>query len=262
MTSDSNPAPDDDNFLRELGDIREKENWSDSELNRCRFNAKVEAQQSPDLRPFHVDWDDISTEDVGCFERTLEAAEDERPLQHLFEQRPSLLAQRMSGGHGRWVIPQPRLAAEFVPDFLTAQASSIGIEWLAVELESPHATLFKKNGDPTAALTHAIRQITDWRTWLSKNAQMACNSKDNHGLGLPDIDANIPGLILLGRRAAENAAFNLRRRQMMHDLRIGIHSYDWLLEWTQGRMSTLRRAPKCVDTSSLTPSHQPPRHIL
>lgn len=73
-----------------------------------------------------------------------------------------LLAQIVGGGHGRWVIPRQRLGAEHVTDFLVGEKSSIGFEWLAVELESPKARMSRKSGDPTQTLNHAVRQITDW----------------------------------------------------------------------------------------------------
>ncbi|HYJ86644.1 MAG TPA: hypothetical protein VEW46_11350 [Pyrinomonadaceae bacterium] len=48
------------------------------------------------------------------------------------------------------------------------------------------------------------------------------------GLGLTDITANLPGLILIGRRKDIDESTKERRRQMANDLRIRIHSYDWL----------------------------------
>jgi hypothetical protein len=194
---------------------------------------------SPDLRPFSVKWNGIGADDVAALDSTLDSAADERPVQSVLATRPVLLSQILRGGHGRWVIPQPRLGAELVPDFLLAEGCSIGLMWVAVELESPTARLFTKQGDPTATLVHAIRQVHDWRAWLTQNGDYASRPKEKSGLGFVDIDGSIPGLILLGRRESQDPATRDRRRQMMKDSRIAIHSYDWLLETCRGSVRTV-----------------------
>jgi hypothetical protein len=87
--------------------------------------------------------------------------------------------------------------------------------------------MFNRNGDPTKALSHAIRQILDWRSWLTVNLDYARRSRDANGLGLCDIDPDSPGLILLGRREATEATRD-RRRRYARELNIRIHSIDWL----------------------------------
>ena len=135
----------------------------------------------------------------------------------------------MGGGHGRWVIPKKRFGCEYVTDFLIGEKSSIGFEWYAIELESPKAKMFTKAGNPSKTLTHAIRQIQDWRRWLQLNQNYASRPRNESGLGLTDITADLPGLILIGRQANIDESSNGLRRQMVTDSRIKIHSYDWLL---------------------------------
>jgi len=147
-----------------------------------------------------------------------------------------LLIQHLGGGHGRWVIPRQRLGAEHITDFVIGESCSSGFDWQAVELESPGARMFTRRGDPTASLTHAIRQIQDWRAWLGRNAGYAARSRAESGLGLTQIRADLPGLILIGRRGSVDPATNERRRQMASDLNIRIHSYDYLLDNARGRM--------------------------
>jgi Domain of unknown function (DUF4263) len=89
----------------------------------------------------------------------LQTATVEREVQSVLEEYPILLARALGGGHGRWVIPQKRLGAECVPDFIIGARSSLGYEWTLVELESPRGRMFKRNGDPSKELSHAIRQI-------------------------------------------------------------------------------------------------------
>ena len=87
--------------------------------------------------------------------------------------------------------------------------------------------MFRQNGDPSQALSHAIRQIMDWRSWLTVNLDYARSSRASNGLGLDDIGPNSPGLILLGRRGPEVVTKD-RRRQYGRELNIRIHSIDWL----------------------------------
>lgn len=179
------------------------------------------------LREFFVDRGSAA-EGRRALARILDAA-GERDLQRVIEQHPRLLVHNLSAQMG-WVIPQKRLGSEHVTDFLIAEKLSPGFYWQAVEIESPKAPLFTKSGDPSRQLTHAIRQIHDWRAWITSNQAYASRPKGESGLGLQDISPRLPGLILIGRRGATNPATNARRREMMADLRIEIRTYDSLLD--------------------------------
>jgi hypothetical protein len=196
-----------------------------------------EAAVEPSLVEFEVPWLRISSELVEGFRKTLDAANDERPLQRFLERNPGPLVIPLRGGHGRWVLPQTRLGGQYVPDFMVAEKSSIGFEWVAVELESPRARLFTKRGDPAVALNHAIRQVSDWRAWLKSNRAYAVAPRNDSGLGLVDVDSDVPAWILIGRRFDQDPADNSRRREMSQRLNIAIHSYEWLLELAEARAS-------------------------
>jgi len=178
---------------------------------------------------FFVRHHSINAAQVRRFEECLTAASDEKPLQSFFEENPTLLIQHLRAS-GRFVIPQKRLGAEFVPDFVVGEHHSFGYDWHLIELESPRIPLFTKGGDPRAQLTHAIRQIHDWRAWLQRNQNYASRTRSESGLGLIDITSNVPGLIIMGRRSLLNSSTNDRRRQMIADLNIQIHTYDYILE--------------------------------
>lgn len=120
------------------------------------------------LGEFLVWWPHFSRKDVTAFKKCLARATRETDLQKFLAVNPMLLAQQLGGGHGRWVIPQKRLGCQFVPDFMVGEKSSAGFEWYAVELESPTAKMFTKAGDPSRQLNHAMRQISDWRSWLER----------------------------------------------------------------------------------------------
>lgn len=181
------------------------------------------------LREFHVPHHIVHEEVALAFERCVDTATEERPLQAFLETHPTILVQLLHGSP-RFVLSRQRLGAELISDFVLGVHDSDGYSWLAVELESPRLSLFTKSGDPRAQLSHGIRQIQDWRAWLQRNQNYASRPRTQSGLGLTDITAGVPGLVLMGRRALLDSGTNDRRRQMASDLKIQIHTYDHLVE--------------------------------
>ncbi len=203
--------------------------------------SKEDFEKNLPLREFFVWWNEINVEDVEKFESHLEMATKERNLQEYLESNPIVLIQYLGGGHGRWVIPQKRLGSDYVTDFVIGERDSMGFHWTAVELEGPKDKMFNKNGDVSAKLNHAIRQITDWRAWLKNNQNYTSRNRKADGLGLRDIDPDLNGLILIGRSDTIDPATNERRRQLSKQQKINIHSYDWLTRNARGRVEALSR---------------------
>ena len=108
------------------------------------------------------------------------------------------------------------------------RTSLFGYEWQLVELESPRASMFTRSNGPTAKASHAIRQIQEWRAWLHANQAYAAHNAKDGGLGLRDIVDDARGLILMGRRQDLSDSTMAFRRQMIRDLNIHIHTYDFL----------------------------------
>jgi hypothetical protein len=187
-----------------------------------------------------TDWDHVDSGDVRRLQRAIDAAKDEPYMQHFLQRHPSYLIQHLGGGHGRWVIPQKRLGAEHVTDFIIGDQASDGRTWTAVELEGPQRPMFNKAGDPSRFLWHAIRQIIDWRVWLEYNRDYAARPPAESGLGLEDVAAAIHGLIIIGRSAELPADRSAFRRGLASQLDIEIHSYDWLVERLRGRVASLK----------------------
>ncbi len=215
-----------DNYLKWY--VRERDKTFNEEERKQVKRAHKLAETT--LDEFKVHRWVVLDEDVGALHVTIENATCEEDIQQFLEEHPEILARHLGTGASRWCLPKKRLGSEYVPDFLLAEVSSIGLEWLGVELENPNAILFNRRGDPSAALTHAIRQITDWRAWLKDNIDYARRPRDKNGLGLVDIDANLRCYILIGRRKDLSDMTRARRRQMNQDLRVNIHTYDWLAE--------------------------------
>jgi len=191
--------------------------------------SREEALRDDPLREFFVWWDDPTGNVINEFSDLLDSAEDERPLQRFLEVHPEVLIRKLHGGHGRWCVPHKRLGSELIPDFVIGERSSMGFEWYAVELESPAASMFNQANEPSRTLNHALTQISDWRIWLKKNIDYATRSRNQQGLGLTDIDGDLPGIVLIGRRDKVKADTNARRRQACKERNVIIHTYDWLL---------------------------------
>jgi hypothetical protein len=133
------------------------------------------------------------------------------------------------------VIPTKRLGSEHITDFLVGEDTPHQPTWYAVELERPQALLFTQRGDPSAALTHAMRQIDDWRTWLSRNRDYASRAPEWAGLGLGDIDPELEGLVIIGRGSTLDTAVEDRRRRLARANRMRIETYDWLITQAENR---------------------------
>lgn len=138
---------------------------------------------------------------VDEFDRVLSDAGDERPLQTLFASHPSLLGPLTPTGGEYWCLDRPRLGAELVPDFLLGTITSVGFRWVMVELESPLERPLTRSGTPAKKLAEALKQVRDWRTWLTENIAYARSE-----LGLKDIDGTCHAYVVIGRRASLDPA--------------------------------------------------------
>jgi len=123
------------------------------------------------------------------------------------------------------IITKPSLH-RYIPDFAagTGGRSLRRWSWTLIEIEPAEFKLITKGGSPSARLTHAVKQVADWRNWISENTAYARTI-------LPDIMPGCHGLIVMGRRntITDRLAKELRAYQdSLKDIRI--HSYDWLYD--------------------------------
>ncbi|MEZ0579282.1 Shedu anti-phage system protein SduA domain-containing protein [Nocardioides sp. MH1] len=208
-----------------------------------RRPSRSYALEHDELARFAVPWLNITWEHINAYTEVLEFAETERPLQTHLAQYPLLLAQHLGGGHGRWVIPQKRLGAEYVPDFVIAEKHSGGFVWQFVELQSPQAKLFvPSSGRQSAQLDEGLRQILEWRRWLESNLDYARRPRSQHGLGLTEVGPRDKGLLIIGRERDLDDVDRQRRRQLSEVNSIAIHTYDWLAREAGARVRELSSA--------------------
>ncbi|MDO9443665.1 MAG: DUF4263 domain-containing protein [Beijerinckiaceae bacterium] len=186
-------------------------------------------------------WGDSTSADVAMLAEAVDSARVERDMQAYLQQHPEMLIHHLGGGHGRWVIPQARLGAQHVTDFIIGDADSLGRHWTAVELEGPQRPMLTKAGDPSQFLWHAIRQIIDWRVWIELNRDYAARAPADGGLGLVDVSPDLPGLIIIGRRTSADADRKAFLRALSKQLNIEIHTYDWLVDRAGGQVASMAR---------------------
>lgn len=79
----------------------------------------------------------------------------------------------MVGGWKTFVIPKQKLGAEHVTDFLVLGINSAGPQWVTVEIEASRHRIVIKDGSLSRPTRHAIKQIQDWRNWLTSNVAYA-----------------------------------------------------------------------------------------
>jgi hypothetical protein len=148
----------------------------------------------------------------------------EKEVQSFLERHPSMVPGAfgfVGGESGHYprlcgLITQPSLPSydRRVPDFMWLAQSSDTEEPVLVEIEAPSKRWFTKNGKPTASLTQALQQITDWKAWsdVPRNAEAF---KAFYGLdqGWHARRLRPSYLLIYGRRAEANADLSRARQR-------------------------------------------------
>lgn len=172
-----------------------------------------------------------SSDDLATLIALINDARSEQPLQEFLASRPAILRCVVPAAPDVWVFDRRKFGSEFIPDFLVAYRNSAGLNWTLVELESPTAQALTGRGRPAAKLNEALGQIRDWRIWLRKNIAYADTQ-----LGLRGLDAEAPGIVIIGRRANVTAA-NAERYRELATNQDAVMSYDRLTDMVTARRS-------------------------
>lgn len=130
------------------------------------------------------------------------------------------------------VHPEYRLGAEHRADFvLIGEQPNIGaLEVSLIELESPKSRLFTKAGDPTKELTHAIRQVRDWRAWIRKNRPYFVQLLPNHLQFHQNWEPIENFFIIIGRRGELTRCQKESLRAVVQEDGHSVMTYDTLIE--------------------------------
>jgi len=133
------------------------------------------------------------------------------------------------------LLSKIKLGSDHEIDFAICDFGSSGPEWKFVEIESPRYSLFNKNGDPSAELNHAIRQASDWLSWVSNNVDYA--RKMFNLIEYPLC------LIFAGRRSELTSDTAKRLKQINYQYRssIQIHSLDNFIDGALSVVNLIQR---------------------
>jgi antiviral defense system Shedu protein SduA len=153
------------------------------------------------------------------------------------------------------VYSKVKLGIEHEVDFAFFDSGSSGPEWYFVEIETPTHKLFKKSGDPTAALTHATEQIRDWMAWIHSNLDYARKL-------MPHVEYPL-GYVFMGRRSDLTDLTRSKLRRLVYDNRsfLRIHTFDRLASGAEhakisrGRGTVPLRALSHADLAQGRPEH-------
>jgi antiviral defense system Shedu protein SduA len=164
-------------------------------------------------------------ETIGRFVSLVAASPHEEAVQAFLAENPVLLAPTAVS-----VKAKHKLGAEYVTDFVIELPNE---QYILVEIEAPKRRLFTQSGDPTKELTHAQRQVEDWRHWVRDNVSYARESLP----GITDPEC----WVVLGRCAHMTPR---DRKALVHRnaelYRIRILTYDDLLNTAQAHLRNLR----------------------
>jgi hypothetical protein len=119
-------------------------------------------------------------------------------------------------------------------------------DYLLVEIEAPHRKLFRKDGHPRQALTHAVSQINDWLSFIHDNKQ-----KVEQEQGLTGIAAAPRTMVVIGRSESLTEE-NRRTLAVMKSQqpRLTVMTYDDLIARARVQLERLF-GPLSIKTSNL-----------
>jgi hypothetical protein len=150
----------------------------------------------------------------------------EEPLHQFIREHPQIV----SPTHMRaW--SKLRLGSK-VTDFVLRESTG---DYILVELENPAQPLFRKDGQPSAELTHAVDQTTEWKRYLEDNLSYA-----QRELGLEGISSSPRRLVVMGRSAQLTEENRRKLVTMENDQpRLKIMTFDDLLTSAQAAFENL-----------------------
>ena len=162
---------------------------------------------------------------VDLFEKEVQTAISEAPLQTLLSAHPEVLSTLMPPAFDRWSWDRPKFGNQFIPDFLLCHRNSKGFNWTMIELESPTERPLTKASLIAAKLNEAIKQVSEWRSWIRTNISYAHST-----LKLDGLHAESPAIIVIGRRSMIDSKQAVRYNELSIDGKLEVMTYDRFIE--------------------------------
>lgn len=173
---------------------------------------------SQQLRDRNTDRRDQTASDlremVRAFRELLDRDPSEEEVQVFLSEHPVMLFPTALS-----VRQKVKLGSEWVTDFVIQRSET---DYELVEIEPPGHPLYTSTNNPSHQLTHALKQVFDWRQWISQFPDYAQRAMP--GIVRPQ------GRVVIGRRARltdETAkALHHHNQELNH---IVIETYDDLI---------------------------------
>jgi antiviral defense system Shedu protein SduA len=156
--------------------------WAERDLLAAVARRNLRAEQFRNIDP-NAQARKQKTQLLAAFANLLDGPEE--PLHQFIKESPQLISPTYAR-----VWSKLRLGAR-TTDFVLREPNG---DYVLVELENPSFALFRKDGQQSAELTHAIDQVTDWKRYLEDNLSYA-----QRELGLEGISVSPRCLVVIGR---------------------------------------------------------------
>lgn len=128
-----------------------------------------------------------------------------------------------------FTISKLNFYGEYTPDFvLVDERSSLGLEYTLVEIEKPSTVTITQQENPSAALTHAMKQIRDWKHWIERNSQNVGSifpSKFSH-----ETNTHIKYMLIAGKRSSITHEQQAERIRVANEVGYDIRSFDFITD--------------------------------
>jgi len=161
-------------------------------------------------------WFAIGDRTLQAYQELIEAfADDEPSFQKFFEANPQFLDPMAVEA---W--PEPNLFGSRKPDFVVKRSDG---SYLIVEIECPSKVIMTKAGQPSADVTHAEHQATDYRKYMLGHIT---NVKDVFpGFSEPDclVVVGLEGALTKNQKSALASLNDARHR-------LKVVGFDWILD--------------------------------
>ncbi len=122
------------------------------------------------------------------------------------------------------IIPEYPLGETYQVDFV---AECYDSQYLLIELEKSALKLFTKGGDPTHQLTHAVRQVGDFQTWIQDNIAYV---RQGAKIKLPKISPLPKTIVVIGRKHTLDEGEKKRLKKINENPNLEVITFDDLIE--------------------------------
>lgn len=154
---------------------------------------------------------------VSRFLDLIVSGENENSVQRYIEENPIMLCNF----NAKKLFKKPEILGKFQADFAVLDAND---NLIFIEIERPNIKLFKKNGHPTADLTHAYEQVLDWLLEIRASKRQILERMDLEENEIKKIS----GFVIAGICDKEEKAFYIKHQQKNENNSIGFMSFDEL----------------------------------